>query len=174
MDFLGFANFLGFMQALESSKDTWYKLPLMGVLPQASFRLTTVGRGSNPSNGSRPSTPPGAAAAFAPWHGISHRRDAAMPEMCLCLECRWSTPAAHLVAVWWHRTREMRLPALQGSALRWSWSWWTGGLEPAVATRRCWCCAKTNHPPHADVKVDTAEVVVLARFPFWSCFVPSC
>ena len=118
---LDFANFLFcFMHKVESSKDTWYKLPLVGVLPQASFRLIAADRDRNSSNDSRPSTPPAAAAVFAPWHGISHRRDAAMPEMCLCPECHWYAPAAHLVAVWWHRTREMRLPALQGSALRWS------------------------------------------------------
>ena len=76
---MGFANFylilvmqifMDFMQVLESSKDTWYKLPLVGALPQASFRLTTAGRGSNPSNGSRPSTPPVAAAVRAPCRGV--------------------------------------------------------------------------------------------------------
>ena len=59
MDFLILQIFMGFMQGYESSKDKWYKLPLVGVLPQASFRLITTGRGWNPSNGSRPSTPPG-------------------------------------------------------------------------------------------------------------------
>ena len=34
--------FMGFMQGYENSEDNWYKLPLVGVLPQASFRLTAV------------------------------------------------------------------------------------------------------------------------------------
>ena len=75
----------------------------MGVLPQASFRLTTVGRGSNPSNGSRPSTPPGAAAASAPCHGVSRQYDTAMLGTSRCvgaayLECCHSAPAVLLAA----------------------------------------------------------------------------
>ena len=34
-----------FRHKIESIKDTRYKLPLVGVLPQASFRLIDVGRG---------------------------------------------------------------------------------------------------------------------------------
>ena len=45
MDFLILQIFMGFMQGYENSKDKWYKLPLVGVLPQASFRLTIAGRG---------------------------------------------------------------------------------------------------------------------------------
>ena len=63
--------FMDFMQGFESSKDKWYKLPLVGVLPQASFRLTTAEQGWNPSSGSTPSTPPVAAAATAPCRGVS-------------------------------------------------------------------------------------------------------
>ena len=44
MGFLILQIFMGFMQGYESSKDKWYKLPLVGVLPQASFRLTTAER----------------------------------------------------------------------------------------------------------------------------------
>ena len=78
MDFLILQIFMGFMQSYESSKDNWYKLPLVGVLPQASFRLTTVDRGWNPSSGSMPSTPPVAATATAPYRGFFHQFDAAM------------------------------------------------------------------------------------------------
>ena len=35
MDFLILQIFMGFMQGYESSKDKWYKSPLVGVLPQA-------------------------------------------------------------------------------------------------------------------------------------------
>ena len=46
MDFLILQIFMGFMQGYENSKDKWYKLPLMGVLPQAialgSLRLIGV------------------------------------------------------------------------------------------------------------------------------------
>ena len=66
MDFLILQNFMGFMQGYESGKDKWYKLPLEGVLSQASFRLTTADRGWNPSSGSMPSTPPVAATAVTP------------------------------------------------------------------------------------------------------------
>ena len=48
MDFLILQIFMGFMQGYESSKDKWYKLPLVGVLPQASFRLIMAGRGLKP------------------------------------------------------------------------------------------------------------------------------
>jgi len=78
MDFLILQIFMGFMQGYESSKDKWYKLPLVGVLPQASFRLTTADRGWNPSSGSMPSTPPVAATATAPCRGFFRQCDAAM------------------------------------------------------------------------------------------------
>ena len=45
MDFPIFQFFMGFMQGYECSKDKWYKLPHVGVLPQASFRLTTADQG---------------------------------------------------------------------------------------------------------------------------------
>ena len=45
MDFLVLQIFMGFMQGYESNKDKLYKLPLVGVLPQASFRLTMAGWG---------------------------------------------------------------------------------------------------------------------------------
>ena len=38
MNFLIFQIFMGFMQGYESSKDKWYKLPLVGVLPQAKLQ----------------------------------------------------------------------------------------------------------------------------------------
>jgi hypothetical protein len=65
--FPSFANFC-FVSCIrfENGKDTRYKVPLMGFLPQASFRLTAAGRGCTPSSGSKPSTPLAAAAAFAP------------------------------------------------------------------------------------------------------------
>ena len=67
--FIGFLIlqiFMVFMQGYGSSKDKWYKLPLVGFLPQTSFRLTTADRGWNPSSGSMPSTPPVAATAVTP------------------------------------------------------------------------------------------------------------
>ena len=70
MNFLILQIFMGFMQGYKSSKDKWYKLPLVGVLPQASFRLTMASRGWNPSNGSRPSTPPIVEAVRAPCRGV--------------------------------------------------------------------------------------------------------
>jgi hypothetical protein len=80
-NFYGFSRFckflFGFMQDLESGKDTWYKLPL-GVPPQASFRLTTTGWDWSPSNGSRPSTPPDTAAATAPCRGVFRQCDTVM------------------------------------------------------------------------------------------------
>ena len=47
MDFQSFANFcLVSCKVLKAVKDSvWYKLPLVGVLPQASFRLTAIGWG---------------------------------------------------------------------------------------------------------------------------------
>ena len=81
MDFLILQIFMVFMRGYESSKDKWYKLPLVGVLPQASFRLTTAGRGWNPSSGSMPSTPPVAATAAAPC------RESLASLMLPCLGC---------------------------------------------------------------------------------------
>ena len=78
MDFLILQIFMDFMQGYESSKDKWYKLPLVGVLPQASFRHTTADRGWNPSSDSTPSTPPFAATATAPCHGSFRQCEAAM------------------------------------------------------------------------------------------------
>ena len=78
MGFLILRIFMGFMQGYESSKDKWYKLPLVGVLPQASLRLTTADRGRNPSSGSMPSTPPVTATATAPCRGFSLQCDATM------------------------------------------------------------------------------------------------
>ena len=78
MDFLILQIFMGFMQSYESSKEKWYKLPLVGVLPQGSFRLTTADQGWNPSSDSMPSTPPIAATATAPCRGFFRRCDAAM------------------------------------------------------------------------------------------------
>ena len=78
MDFLILQIFMGFMQGYESSKEKWYKLPLVGVLPQASFRLTTADRGWNPSSGSTPSTPSVAATATAPCRGSFRQCDAVM------------------------------------------------------------------------------------------------
>ena len=66
MGFLILQIFMGFMQGYECSRDKWYKLPLVGVLPQANFRLTTADRGWNPSSGIMPSTPPVAATAVTP------------------------------------------------------------------------------------------------------------
>ena len=107
--FSDFAIFKGFMQGYKSSKDKWYKLPLVGLLPQASFRLITAGRGWNPSSDSMLSTPPfeATATATAPCHGVSHQCDAAMLGMYRCvgaasLVCCRSAPAAHLAAGWWH------------------------------------------------------------------------
>jgi len=78
MDFLILQIFMGFMQGYESSKDKWYKLPLVGVLPQASFRPTMADRGWNPSSGSTPSTPPVAVTVTAPCRGSFRQCDAAM------------------------------------------------------------------------------------------------
>ena len=78
MDFLILQIFMGFMQGYESSKDKWYKLPLVGVLLQASFRLTTTDQGWNPSSSSTPSTPPVAATATTPCRGSFRQCDAAM------------------------------------------------------------------------------------------------
>jgi hypothetical protein len=69
--FLSFANFYFFIlfcfmhKVLKAVKNIRYKIPLVEVLPQASFRLTAAGRGCNPSNGSKPPTPTAAAAASA-------------------------------------------------------------------------------------------------------------
>jgi len=58
---------------LKAVKDrVWYKLPLMGVLPQPSFRLTAVGWGWTQPNGSKPSTPPASAAMLLTLlHGMN-------------------------------------------------------------------------------------------------------
>jgi hypothetical protein len=170
---------MGFVQGYESSKDKWYKLPLVGVLPQASFRLTTAGRGWNPSNGSRPSTLLVTATATAPCRGVSRQCDAAMLGMSRCvgaasLECCHSAPAAHLAARWWRRNLGTRLSVWWGSSLRWSWNWWTSGLVPAVPTPQCWHYAMTNHRPHADASAVVAETVVSVLLPFWSYFLSSC
>jgi hypothetical protein len=45
----------------------------MGVLPQASFKLTAAGWGYTPPNGSMPSTPPVAVASAAAWRESSWR-----------------------------------------------------------------------------------------------------
>ena len=122
MDFLILQIFKGFMQGYERSKDKWYKLPLVGVLPQAGFRLTTAGRGWNSSSGSMPSTPPVTAIATTPCHGVSRQSGAAMLGMYRCvgsasLVCCRSIPAAHLAAGWWHRNLGTR-PSV----------WWGLGL----------------------------------------------
>ena len=88
------------MQDFESVKDrVWYKLPLVGVLPQASFRLTAVGWGWIQPNSSRPSTPPGSAAVVAPGCGSSRLCIAASSELTRCaglvtLRCCWCTCSA--------------------------------------------------------------------------------
>ena len=82
IDFLILQIFMGFMQGYESSKDKWYKLPLVGVLPEASFRLTTADRSWNLSSGSMPSTPPVAANATTPCRGSFRQCDAAMLGYC--------------------------------------------------------------------------------------------
>jgi hypothetical protein len=74
--FLNFANFyfvFGFAYfnfvsciRVERGKKIRYKIPLVGALPQAGFRLTAASRGCSPSNASKPSTPPVAAAVSAP------------------------------------------------------------------------------------------------------------
>ena len=63
IDFLILQIFMGFMQGYESSKDKWYKLPLVGVLPK-------LASGSLWLNGSMPSTPHVAATATAPYRGF--------------------------------------------------------------------------------------------------------
>jgi hypothetical protein len=71
--FSRFCKFLFcFMHKLKSSNDTRYKVPLVGVSLQASFRLTAAGRGCTPPNRSKPSTLPAAVVASAPWLGSSH------------------------------------------------------------------------------------------------------
>ena len=127
MDFLILQIFMGFMQGYESSKDKWYKLPLVGVLPQASFRLTTADRGWNPSSGSMPSTPPVVATATAPCRGVYRQCDAAMlgSYRCVCaasLVCCRSAPAAHLATGWWHRNLGMKMSVWWGSGLHQSWN----------------------------------------------------
>ena len=171
--------FIRFMQGYESSKDKWYKLPLVGVLPQASFRLTMADRGWNLSSGSKPSTPHVAATATAPCRGVSRYCDATMLVMYRCvgaasLVCCRSAPAAHLAVGWWHRNLRTRTSVWWGSGLHRNWNWWTGGLVPAVPTPQCWHCAMTNHWPNADVSVVAAEAVVSVLLPFWSCFLSSC
>jgi hypothetical protein len=81
----------------ESGKDTRYKVSLVGVLPQSCFRLTAVVRGYTLSNGSKPSTPPAAVAASAPWRGSSHRCVTAMLGWSGCAgsmtpRCHWPRP----------------------------------------------------------------------------------
>ena len=166
---------MDFMQSYESSKEKWYKLPLVGVLPQSSFRLTTAGRGWNPSSGSMPSTPPVAAIAIAPCRGVFRQCDAAMLGYCRCvgaasLVCFRPAPTAYLAAGWWDRNLGMKMSVWWGSGLHRSWNWWTSGLVPAVSTPQCWHCAMTNHWPRADVSDVGAEVVVSVLLPFWVCF----
>ena len=139
MDFLILQIFMGFMQGYESSKDKWYKLPLVGILPQASFRLTMADRGWNLSSGSTPSTPPGAATTTAPCCGVFRQCDADMLGYCRCvgsasLVCCRPAPAAQLAAGWWHRNLGTKMSVGWGSGLHRSWNWWTGGLVPAVST----------------------------------------
>ena len=162
---------MGFMQGYESGKDKWYKLPLVGVLPQASFRLTTADRGWNPSSGSMPSTPPIAATATAPCRGFFRRCDAAMLGKYRCvgsasLVCCHPAPAAHLAAGWWHRNLGTKMSIWWGSGLHRSWNRWTGGLVPTVSTPQCRNCAMMNHQPHADMSDVAAEAVVSALLPF--------
>jgi hypothetical protein len=53
-------------KVLKAIKKIRYKIPLVWVLSQASFSLTAAGRGGTSSIGSKPSTPPAAAAVSAP------------------------------------------------------------------------------------------------------------
>ena len=127
MDFLILQIFMGFMQGYESSKEKWYKLPLVGVLSQASFRLTTADRGWNPSSGSTPSTPPVATTATAPCHGVSRQCNAAMLGYCWCigsasLVCCRLAPAAHLAAGWWHWNLGTKTSIWWGSGIHRSWN----------------------------------------------------
>ena len=171
MDFLILHIFMGFMQGYESSKANWYKLPLVGVLPQASFGLTTAGRGSNLSSGSMPSTPPVAATATAPCRGVFRQCDAAMLGYCRCvgsasLVCCRPAPAAHLAVGWWHRILGTRTSVWWGSGLHWSWNWYSGSLVPTVPIPQCWHYVMTNHRPRADVSVVATEAVVLVLLLF--------
>jgi hypothetical protein len=179
MDFLILQIFMVFMRGYESSKDKWYKLPLVGVLPQASIKITMADRGWSLSSSSMPSNPPVAATATAPCRGFFRLYDAAMLGLYQCvgsasLVCCRPAPAAHLAAGWWCRNLETRTSVWWGSGLHRSWNWWTGGLVPAVSTPQCWHCVMTNHRPHADMSDVAAEVVVSALPPFWSCFLSSC
>jgi hypothetical protein len=177
MDFLVLQIFMGFMQGYESGKDKWYKLPLVGVLPQASLRLTTADRGRNSSSSSITSTPP--VVVTDPCRGVSRQCDAAMLGLYRCagaafLVCCHSAPAAHLAIGWWCRNLGTRPSVWWGSVLRWSWNWWTGGLVPVVPTPRCWHCAMTNHRPHVDVSAVADEVMVSVLLLFWSCYLSFC
>jgi hypothetical protein len=52
----------------------------MGVLPQASYRLTTMEGMDIPGTRRRPSTDPFAAPAFDAWRLVSRQPAATMPE----------------------------------------------------------------------------------------------
>ena len=113
--FLSFANFylflvmqifMDFMQGFESSKDKWYKLPLVGVLPQASASLRLVGVETRPAAVGRPLL---LSLQLQLLHVVeSLASDAAVLGMsryvgvAFLVRCR-PAPAAHLAAGWWRQ-----------------------------------------------------------------------
>jgi hypothetical protein len=73
-------------------KDTSYLR--VGVLPQDSFKLTTI-EGEIPSTGSRPSAPPALAAVLAQWCEVSRQTSTASPEWARHAGA-WSPPCRRL------------------------------------------------------------------------------
>ena len=124
-----YANFyLVSCKILKAVKDrVWYKLPLVGVLPQASFRLTAVGWGWTQPNGSRPSTPPVSAVVAAPCCGSFCMCVAASSELTRCAglatrRCWWCARSARPSVESEWRNLWTRPNVWRRSGVHWSWN----------------------------------------------------
>ena len=61
----------------------------------------------------------------------------------------------------------MRLYGVRGAGPYWIWSWWTSALGLVMPTPLCLDSAMMIHAPCGDMMAEVAEVVMMARLPFW-------
>ena len=127
-DFIYVNFYLISCKILKAVKDrVWYKLPLVGVLPQASFGLTAVGWGWTQPNDCKPSTPPESAAVVAPSCGSPRLCVAASSELTRCASpathrCWWCTRSARPFVESEWRNLWTRLNVRWRSRVHWSWN----------------------------------------------------